>query len=120
MPRRFANSYGLCKYQVANEGCVDASGRRYACTSTEESSSLRASASLRVKTSLCTRATILKDEETDGRVDLSENCSFQTLISLARSISKQYRCKFIFGLQIVCEYVYKFAQDRNVDTKLFV
>ena len=45
-------------YRVANEGCVDVSGRRYACTSTEESSSLRASASLLVKTSLCTRATI--------------------------------------------------------------
>ena len=38
------------------------------CTSTEESSSLRASASLRVKTSLCTRATVLKDEEKDGKV----------------------------------------------------
>ena len=38
------------------------------CTSTEESSSLRASASLCVKTSLCTRATALKDEETDGKV----------------------------------------------------
>ena len=59
---------GLCKYQVANEQCVDVSGRCYACTSTEESSSLRASTSLRVKTSLCTRATILKDEETDGKV----------------------------------------------------
>ena len=35
--RRFTNSYGLCKYQVANERCVDVSGRRYACTSTEES-----------------------------------------------------------------------------------
>ena len=45
---KFANSYRLCKYQVANEGCVDVSGRRYACTSTEESSRLRASASLRV------------------------------------------------------------------------
>ena len=44
-PRRFANSYRLCKYQVANERCVDVSGRRYACTSTEESSSLKASAS---------------------------------------------------------------------------
>ena len=68
LPRRFANSYRLCKYQVANERCVDVSGRRYACTSTEESSSLRASASLRVRTSLCTRATVLKDEETDGKV----------------------------------------------------
>ena len=48
LSRRFANSCGLCKYQVANEGCVDVSGRRYACTSTEESSRLRASASLRV------------------------------------------------------------------------
>ena len=68
LPRHFANSYGLCKYQVANEGRVDVSGRRYACTSTEESSSLRASASLRVKTSLCTQATVLKDKETDGKV----------------------------------------------------
>ena len=67
LPRRFANSYGLCKYQVTNEGCVNVSGRRYACTSTEESSSLRATASLRVKTSLCTRATILKDEETGDK-----------------------------------------------------
>ena len=33
----------------------------------------------------------------------SENCSFRTLISFARSISKQYRCKFIFRLQIVRE-----------------
>ena len=57
----------FAKYQVANEGCVGVSGRRYACMSTEESSRLRASASLRVKTSLCTRATILKDEETDGK-----------------------------------------------------
>ena len=61
LSRRFANNYGLCKYQVTNEGCVDVSGKRYACTSTEKSSSLRASASLRVKTSLCTRA------ETDGK-----------------------------------------------------
>ena len=37
--RRFANN------QVASEGRVDVSGRRYACTSTEESSRLRASAS---------------------------------------------------------------------------
>ena len=37
-----------CKYQVASEGHVHVSGRRYACTSTEESSRLRASASLRV------------------------------------------------------------------------
>ena len=66
LARRFANSYGLCKYQVANERCVDVSGRRYACTSTEESSSLRASASLRVKTSLCTRATILKEAQSQG------------------------------------------------------
>ena len=36
LSRRFANSYRLCKYQVANEGCVDVSGRSYACTSTEE------------------------------------------------------------------------------------
>ena len=43
LARRFANSYGLWKYQGANEGCVDVSGRRYACTSTEESSRLRAS-----------------------------------------------------------------------------
>ena len=34
---------GLCKYQVTNKGLVDVSGRRYACTSTEESSRLRAS-----------------------------------------------------------------------------
>ena len=48
---------------------VDVSGRRYVCTSTEESSSPRASASLRVKTSLCPRAIVLKDEETpDGKV----------------------------------------------------
>ena len=47
----FANSYGLCKYQVASEEGVDVSGRRYACTSTEKSSWLRASASLRVKVS---------------------------------------------------------------------
>ena len=67
LPRRFANSYGLRKYQVANEGHVDVSGRCYACTLTEESSRLRASASLRVKTSRCTRATILKDGETDGK-----------------------------------------------------
>ena len=39
---RFANSYGLCKYQLASEGCVDVSERRYACTWTEESSRLRA------------------------------------------------------------------------------
>ena len=45
LPRCFANSYGLCKYQVPNEGCVDVSGRRYACTSTEESSRLKASTS---------------------------------------------------------------------------
>ena len=32
----FANSYELFKYQVANEECVDVSGRRYASTSTEE------------------------------------------------------------------------------------
>ena len=37
------------------------------CMSTEENSSLRASASLHVKTSLCTLATVLKDEETDGK-----------------------------------------------------
>ena len=48
LSRCFANSYGLCKYQVANEGCVDVSGRRYACTSTEENSRLRANVSLRV------------------------------------------------------------------------
>ena len=60
----FASTKSLTK------GCVDVSARRYACTSTEESSSLRASASLRVKTSLCTRATILKDEETDGKVQV--------------------------------------------------
>ena len=39
----------------------------------------------------------------------SENCSFRTLISLARSISKQYRCKFIFGLYIVAIYVSRFT-----------
>ena len=32
----FANSYELFKYQVANQECVDVSGRRYASTSTEE------------------------------------------------------------------------------------
>ena len=50
LPRHFANGYGLRKYQVANEGCIDVSGRRYACTSTEElgqSNRLRASTSLR-------------------------------------------------------------------------
>ena len=36
VPRRFANSYGLRKYQVANKGCVEVSGRHYVCTSTEE------------------------------------------------------------------------------------
>ena len=51
--------------EKSNEGCVDVSGRRYACTSTEESSRLRASALLCVKTSLRTRTTILKDGETD-------------------------------------------------------
>ena len=45
---------------------VDVSGRRYVCTSTEESSSLRASASLRVKTNLGTRATILKEAQSQG------------------------------------------------------
>ena len=39
--------------QVASEGYVDASGRRYACMLTEESSRLRASASLRVKILKC-------------------------------------------------------------------
>ena len=38
LPRRFANSYELPKYKIANEGCVDVSGRRYACKSTVESS----------------------------------------------------------------------------------
>ena len=57
----FANTKSLTK------GCVDISGRRYVCTSTVKSSSLRASTSLRVKTSPCTRATILKDEETDDK-----------------------------------------------------
>ena len=66
LSRRFANSYGLCKYQVANEGCVDVSGGRYACTSTEKSSRLRASASLRVKVSVCTRTTVLKEPQNQG------------------------------------------------------
>ena len=65
LPRRFANSYGLRKYQVANEGCVDASGKHCACMSTEESSRLRASTSLSVKISVCTQTTVLKDGETD-------------------------------------------------------
>ena len=52
LPRRFANRYGLRKYQVANEVCIDVSGRRYACTSTEQSSRLRASASLHVSNCL--------------------------------------------------------------------
>ena len=62
-----ATDFTSTKSQVANEGCIDVSGRRYACTSTEESSRLRASTSLRVKVSVCTRATTLKDGETDGR-----------------------------------------------------
>ena len=71
LPRHFPNSYRNCKYPVANEGCVDVSERRYACTSTEESSRLRASTSLHVKTSLCTLATIRKDGETDGKATYS-------------------------------------------------
>ena len=43
-----------------NDGSVDVSGRHSACTSTEESSRLRASMSLRVKISVCTRTTILQ------------------------------------------------------------
>ena len=46
------NSYELRKYQLANERCVDISGRHFACTLTErdhESSRLRASVSLHVK-----------------------------------------------------------------------
>ena len=48
------------------ERYVDVSGRGYPCTSTEESSRLRASASLRVKTSLCTRAIFLKHKQMVG------------------------------------------------------
>ena len=67
LPRRFANSYRLHKYQVANEGFVDVSGRRYACTLTEElSSRLKPSALLCVKTSLHTRTTILKRKRLQG------------------------------------------------------
>ena len=57
LPRRCANSYRLRKYQVTNKQCVDTSGRRHACTSTErdrESSRLRSSTLLCVKTSICT------------------------------------------------------------------
>ena len=61
---KFANSYGLCKY--ANEGSVDVSGKRYACMSTEESSRLRASASLRVKVNACTPTTVLKEAQSQG------------------------------------------------------
>ena len=52
LPRRCANSYRLRKYQVTNKQCVDTSGRRHACTSTErdrESSRLRSSTLLCVK-----------------------------------------------------------------------
>ena len=65
-----------------NEGCVDVSGRQYVCTSSEEGSRLRASASLPVKISLCTRATILKDGETDGKV----TCRYVQLSPLALSL----------------------------------
>ena len=61
----FANSYGLREYQVANEGRVDVSGRFYSCTSTEESSRLRASASLKISPR-CTRTTILKEAQSQG------------------------------------------------------
>ena len=60
----FANSYRLCKYQVNNDRCVDISERCYACMLTErdqESSKLRGNMSLQVKTSVCTRATIIKE-----------------------------------------------------------
>ena len=67
LPRHFANNYGLHKYQAANEGCVDISGKHYAFPSAEESSRLRPSASLHVKIGVCTQATILKDGETDGK-----------------------------------------------------
>ena len=49
-----------------NEGCVDVSGRHYVCTSTEESSRFEASASLRVKIWVCTRATIVKEAQSQG------------------------------------------------------
>ena len=53
-------------FASTNEECVDISGRCYVCTSTEESSRLRASMSLRVKVSVCTRATILKEAQSQG------------------------------------------------------
>ena len=62
--------YGLCKHQVTSKRCVDITGRHYACKLTErdqESSRLRASASLYVKRSVYTWATIIKDEETEGK-----------------------------------------------------
>ena len=72
LPRHFANSYGLCRYHVANKGCVDISGRCYACTLTEESSRLRASASLYVKirvciwTTVCIRTTVLREAQSQN------------------------------------------------------
>ena len=38
LPRRFTNSYRVRKFQVTKKRCVDTSGRRYACTSTEKGS----------------------------------------------------------------------------------
>ena len=53
------------------------------CKSTEESSRLRTSASLRVKTSVCTRATFLKDGETDGKA----TCRYVRVAVLALALS---------------------------------
>ena len=51
---------------ATNEQCVDISGMRVACTFGLGRQQTEGNASLRVKTSVCTR--VIKDKETDGKL----------------------------------------------------
>ena len=62
----FVNSYGLRRYQVTNKRCVGISGSRFVCPLTEKVMGKQQAEGKRVKTSVCTRATIIKEAQSQG------------------------------------------------------